>query len=208
MDFIPFLKGTIIGFSIAAPLGPMGVLCIHRTLDRGRWIGFLTGLGIATADALYASVAAFGITVLLRTADTLQGWAQACGGLFLLYLGIKIFLSRPVTGKPEKKGRNALAVFGTTLLLTLSNPPTLFSFMALFATLGEAGRVGGSLSPAFLVAGVFTGSAFWWLLLSQGVSLFRLKMGPALGEWVNRVSGAVIAGFGAFSVFIFLKGWL
>lgn len=208
MGLIPLLKGFIIGFSIAAPVGPMGVLCIHRTLDRGRWVGFLTGLGIATADALYASVAAFGIAFLLRMAAALQGWAQACGGLFLLYLGVRIFLSHPVNGKSEKKGRSPLAIFGTTLLLTLSNPPTLFSFMALFATLGETGQSGGALSPALLVAGVFAGSAFWWLLLSQGVSLFRLKMGPGLGVWVNRVSGAVIAGFGVFSVFIFLKGWL
>ncbi|SRR5579871_5085260 len=208
MASVPFLKGFAIGFSIAIPVGPMGVLCIHRTLDRGRWVGFLTGLGIATADALYASVAAFGITVLLRMAAALQGWTQACGGLFLLYLGIRIFLSQPRTGQSEKERQGPLAVFGTTLLLTLSNPPTLFSFMALFATLGEAGQGGGAYSPALLVAGVFTGSAFWWLLLSQGVSLFPLKMGAGLGVWVNRVSGVVIGGFGVFSVFIFLKGWL
>ena len=169
-----FLRGAILGFSIAAPVGPIGVLCIRRTLAAGRWPGFLCGLGAASADAVYGLLAALGMSFVGGR------WMHLAGGLFLCYLGVRLFLSRPAAG--EVSGG-----FAATFALTLANPMTILSFAAMFAGLRTS-------SPALLVAGVFAGSCTWWLLLSTAASLLHLD--AAKMRWVNRASGVLVAGFG------------
>jgi threonine/homoserine/homoserine lactone efflux protein len=198
-------KGFLIGLSVAAPVGPMAVLCIHRTLAKGANVGLVSGLGIATADALYASVAAFGWTFLSDRLMEFQNALKLVGGLFLLYLGAKVFLSKPAKGKATTQERDLGKAYSSTFLLTLSNPPTIFLFLALFTTIGTLGRDGGNSSAPWLVTGVFLGSAFWWLVLNQSVSLLGRKMNPDKLRWINQVSGLVIAGFGLVALGSLLK---
>jgi threonine/homoserine/homoserine lactone efflux protein len=197
VDFATFLRGLAIGFGIAAPVGPIGVLCIRRTLADGRAVGFASGLGAATADAVYGAVAAFGLT-LVSSALVGQGlWLRAIGGLFLCYLGARTWMAPPaVTPGPVGRSRGLAAAWASTFALTLTNPTTIISFAAVFAGLGLGGRVGGYGTAALMVLGVFLGSALWWLLLSTGVGLFRSALTPDRLRWVNRGAGAIIAAFG------------
>ena len=197
----PFLKGLLLGFSIAAPVGPIGVLCIRRTLADGRLTGFLSGLGAATADLIYGCIAAFGLTAVSSLLVRGQPVLRLVGGLFLVYLGLRTFLSavaeRPAETPP---GAGLFAAYASTFFLTLTNPMTILSFAAVFAGLGLAGQGSGFFSAAWLVAGVFCGSALWWLLLSGGVSLVRRKFTLPGLRWVNRISGAIISIFGLAAV--------
>lgn len=197
MEVVGFLmKGILIGFSIAAPVGPIGVLCIRRTLAEGRAIGFVSGLGAATADAMYGCIAGFGLTLVTRFLIDQQVWLRLFGGAFLCYLGVKTILSRPADQAATAKGSGLAGAYGSTFLLTLTNPMTILLFAAVFAGLGLASAGGSYASAGILVLGVFTGSALWWLLLSGGASLLRGKFDARGLEWVNRISGVVIAGFG------------
>lgn len=201
MDITFLLRGLVLGFSIAAPVGPIGVLCIRRTLADGRAAGLASGLGAATADALYGCIAGFGLTFLSGFLVSQQTWLRLAGGAFLCWLGIKTLLARPVENRqavPEAPRSHGLAgAYASTLFLTLTNPMTILSFAAIFAGLGLAGSGGRDYASAgMLVLGVFLGSAAWWLLLSSGVGLFRQKFSPRAMQWVNRLSGVVIAGFG------------
>jgi len=196
MDFTYFLRGLVLGFSIAAPVGPIGVLCIRRSLAQGRTAGFITGLGAATADSLYGAVAAFGLTFVSTFLVEQQTWLRTLGGLFLLYLGARTFLASPASQAAEANSTTLAGAYGSTLILTLTNPLTILSFAAVFAGLGLSSAAGTYTTAALTVAGVFTGSASWWLLLSLAVSLLRNRVGPETLRWVNRVSGVVIAIFG------------
>lgn len=184
----------MIGFSIAAPVGPIGLLCIRRTLAEGRGVGLATGLGAATADAVYGAVAGFGLTAVSGVLLGGRVWLRLAGGVFLCYLGARTFRSRPAAGPPEARGRGLAGAYASTLGLTLTNPTTILSFAAIFAGFG-AGRA-GYLGASVLVLGVFLGSALWWLVLSGGVALLRPRFRPAALVWVNRLSGALIAAFG------------
>ncbi|HEX6776252.1 MAG TPA: LysE family transporter [Methylomirabilota bacterium] len=198
MDLAIFLRGLIIGLSIAAPVGPIGVLCIRRTLADGRAIGFASGLGAATADAVYGAVAAFGLSLVTNTLVEERVWLQAGGGIFLCYLGMRTWMSVPRTasGAPPANGRGLAAAWASTFALTLTNPTTIISFAAIFAGLGLGRSVGGYRPASVMVLGVFLGSALWWLILSMGVGLFRSSLTPHRLRWVNRGSGAIIAAFG------------
>ena len=193
------LKGLIIGFSIAAPVGPIGVLCIRRTLAGGWASGLATGLGAATADALYGCIAGFGLTFISGALIGQQVWIRLVGGLFLCGLGVKTVLARPAEQAAAARGRSLAAAYGSALFLTLTNPATILSFAAVFAGLGltAEGEYGGA---ALLVAGVFTGSALWWLALSGGASLFRSRFTARGLLWVNRISGTIIAGMGLLAL--------
>jgi len=197
----PFLlRGILIGFSIAAPVGPIGVLCIRRTLAEGRATGFVSGLGAATADAIYGCIAGFGLTLVTRFLMDQQVWLRLFGGAFLCYLGVKTVLSRPAKQAASAKGSGLAGAYGSTFLLTLTNPMTILSFAAVFAGLGLASAGGSYASAGILVLGVFTGSALWWLMLSGGVSLLRSKFDARRLEWVNRISGVIITGFGVVAL--------
>jgi len=195
-----FLRGVLIGFSIAAPVGPIGVLCILRTLANGRVNGLVSGLGAATADALYGSVAAFGLTFISSLLIGQHFWLRLIGGVFLCYLGVRTFLARPAEQAASAKSASLAGAYASTLLLTLTNPTTILSFAAVFAGLGLASAGGNYAASGLLALGVFLGSALWWLILSSGVSLFRARFGPRQLRWVNRLSGLIILAFGVLAL--------
>jgi threonine/homoserine/homoserine lactone efflux protein len=194
------IRGLIIGFSIAAPVGPIGVLVIRRTLAEGRTFGFVSGLGAATADAIYGCIAAFGLTSVSNMLVSQQAWLRVVGGLFLCYLGIKTFLARPAERPASAKGNGLIGAYGSTLLLTLTNPITILSFAAVFAGFGVASSGNSYLHAGLLVLGVFLGSGLWWLVLSGGVGISRKRSTPNKMRWINRVSGLILIGFGLIAL--------
>jgi threonine/homoserine/homoserine lactone efflux protein len=200
MDFGLFLRGLIIGFSIAAPVGPIGILCIRRTLADGRTSGFLSGLGAATADALYGCVAGFGLTVISAFLIDQRAWIQLIGGVFLLALGVKTLRSAPAEQAATSTAHGLAASYVSTFFLTLTNPMTILSFAGIFAALGVADTGGDLSAAALLVLGVFVGSAAWWLVLSGGVGLMREKLSSGVLRWTNRLSGAILLVFGILAV--------
>lgn len=200
MDVSFLVKGLIIGFSIAAPVGPIGVLCIRRTLAEGRASGLITGFGAATADAIYGCVAGFGLTFVSSFLIRQKMWLGVFGGLFLCYLGIRTFLARPAEQAASCGRTGPMAAYASTFFLTLTNPMTILSFAAIFAGLGIGTTTGEYRSAGVLVLGVFAGSAVWWLFLSMGVSMIRSAFNPLGLRWVNRVSGVIITGFGLFAL--------
>lgn len=191
-----FLKGLLLGFSIAAPVGPIGILCIRRTLQYGRLSGFFSGLGAAVADAIYAVMAAFGLSYITHLLIEEQFWLRLIGGAFLIYLGWKTFRAEPHVEAKNVTHTTLFNDFVSTFFLTITNPLTILSFLAVFAGLGLSSTSGSYLDSLTLVLGVFLGSAFWWLLLSEGVTFFRAKVSQQMMLWINRTAGVIILGFG------------
>ena len=206
-----WVKGFLMGLAIAAPVGPIGVLCIRRTLAQGRLIGVVTGLGAATADGFYGIVAAFGLTAVSNALVAYTNYLQIVGGLFLCYLGLTTFFSKSdlsnyrsvasASVAPAEKAQSSLHVSSAyfyTLGLTLTNPATILSFVAVFAGLGITQT--DVASSVTLVTGVFAGSVGWWLVLVSGVVYMRNRLTPRRLEAFNRgstrVFGILILGFG------------
>ncbi len=200
MDISLLGRGLLIGFSIAAPVGPIGVLCIRRTLTDGRMAGLLSGLGAATADAMYGAIAGFGLTFISSALVGHAFWFRLIGGIFLCYLGIETLLNKPAQEAASASGQGLLGFYCSTVFLTLTNPATILSFVAVFAGLGLASAGGNYASAVVLVLGVFGGSALWWLLLSGGVSLLRSRFNPRAMQWLNRISGSIILIFGIIAL--------
>ena len=184
------LKGLILGFLIAAPVGPIGVLCIQRTLTKGRISGFVSGLGAATADAFYGAVAAFGLIFISNVLIEQQFILRLCGGIFLLYTGLKIFYSKPRENSRIESKTNLMTDYISTFFLTITNPITIISFTALFTGIGF--MRGTFTTSGFLVAGVFLGSALWWLILSFGIKWIQFNVKNFSLELINKISGTVI----------------
>ncbi|MBN2225096.1 MAG: LysE family transporter [Deltaproteobacteria bacterium] len=219
-------RGLIIGFSIAAPVGPIGVLCIRRTVAGGFIRGITAGLGTAAADGVYGSVAAFGLTAVTSFLVDQQTLLRLVGGASLCYLGVKIIATRPkdadkIEGPPAGPGEKVNGVKGlrrllsrklssaneghfggvvATFFLTITNPMTILAFTAVFAGLGLGDTAGDFSAAALLVLGVFSGSALWWLVLCAATGFFRKMISPAVMRAVNVVSGVVIAGFGIYAI--------
>lgn len=200
MDLRFLLRGIVVGLSVAAPVGPMGVLCIRRTLADGRIVGLVTGLGTATADACYGAVAAFSLTFVSTFLIHQQLWLRLIGGGFLCYLGVVTLRSVPAERAAAAGGRGLGGAYVMTFLLTLTNPLTILSFVAIFAGIGVGETGGGYGSAALLVLGVFLGSALWWLVLSSGTGLLRMRLTAARLVWINRASGAIILTFGILAL--------
>ena len=200
MDASFFVRGLLIGLSIAAVVGPMSILCMHRTLNFGQRYGLVSGLGIATADAVYGSIAAFGVTVISNFLVSQQIWIRLIGGLFLVYLGIKTILTRPAERAAAVQAHSFFGAYASTLLLTLTNPLTILSFAAIFAGIGVGGVSKSYLSAAIVVLGVFAGSALWWCILTSVISLVRGKLTPNWLLWINRISGSIIGIFGIIAL--------
>lgn len=193
------IKGLILGFSIAAPVGPIGLLCIRRTLIEGKSVGFISGLGAATADAFYGFIAAFGLTAVSSFLLNYTLPIRVIGGLFLFYLALKIFLSKPNEGEVStEKPRTLFSSYFSTLLLTLSNPVTILSFVAIFASFGLGLNSQNYESASLVVIGVFLGSALWWIILSLMVGLLKDKL-KTKQVWINRISAILIAMLGVLS---------
>lgn len=194
---------ALIGLSIAAPVGPIALLIVQRTLADGFAIGLACGLGTALADALYGCLAAFGLLAASPLLEDVSRWVGLTGALFLLYLGLRIAVSRPALQAAEETGRRRLAgAFLTTFLLTLSNPLTIVSFLAVFASLGVA--AGGAPNEtkggaaATVVLGVFLGSLAYQWALPVVAMLARRRLTPAALVWVNRASGVALLGFALY----------
>ncbi|HLI91130.1 MAG TPA: LysE family transporter [Ktedonobacteraceae bacterium] len=196
MDASFFVRGLLPGLSIAAVVGPMSILCIHRTLDRGQRYGLVSGLGIATADGVYGSVAAFGLTVIASFLINQQQWIRLIGGLFLICLGLKAMFSKPVERSTGTVVDSLFAAYVSAFLLTLSSPMTILSFAAVFAGMGVGSVRSGEIAALLVVLGVFSGSALWWCLLTSGVNLLRRKVTMSRLRWINRGSGALLIAFG------------
>ncbi len=200
MDLTLLWRGVLIGFAIAAPVGPIGLLCIQRTLQDGRKFGFVSGLGAASADGIYGAIAGFGLTFVSGFLVAQQMWLALIGGLFLCYLGVRTFLSEPAAKAVYARRGSLFKAYAATFLLTLTNPITILSFIAIFAGLGLAAAENNYLEAVSLVVGVFLGSVSWWLLLSGGVSLFRGAFTPARLRGVNVLAGVILMGFGLLAV--------
>jgi len=200
MDISFFLRGIIIGFAIAAPVGPIGLLCIQRTLNRGTSFGFVSGLGAATADACYGMIAAFSVAAVFNFLSTQKIWFSLAGGLYLGYLGIKALGTMPDNQVETANGAKRLSAYLSIFFLTLTNPMTIFAFAAVFAGFGFRETAGNYLNAVALVIGVFTGSAMWWLTLSGITGLIRHKFSEQHLTWINRISGGIILGFAAYII--------
>jgi threonine/homoserine/homoserine lactone efflux protein len=203
-----WFKGILIGFAIAAPVGPIGLLCIQRTLARGRWSGVLSGLGAASADAVYGSIAGFGLASLANLLLAWQTPLQLLGGLFLLYLGWRTWQTPPPAEQARVRPTRAgwLSDYLSTLALTLTNPVTILAFLAIFAGLGLAVEGRDFAAAGALVLGVFVGSLLWWLLLAAGVGLLRARLTPTALRGINHASGLLIAGFGIWALWAAARG--
>lgn len=197
------LKGIIIGLSIAAPVGVIGVLCIQRTIKQGKWIGFLSGLGAATADMVYGAVTALGLTSIMDFLLKNSQWIQVLGGIFLLLLGLKFFFidsKKKVQANTDKSSsKTAFSAYMSTFFLTLSNPLTILMFIGIFSGSGALIE-SNSQSPFLMVLGVFVGSALWWLFLSFSSHFLSQKINSNFHKKLHKISALVIVGFGVHNL--------
>ncbi len=195
-----FAKGVLLGLSVAAPVGPMALLCLRTTLAYGFLPGLMGGLGIAAGDAFYAGIAAFGVRAAGALLTGQSVWLGLLGGIYLVWFGIAT-MRQPFPQRAAGEGRRrGLRTFVTTFLLTLANPPTIMSFAAMFAGLGLAEARAGTGSASAVVAGVALGSAGWWLLLTFAVDRMRERLNGPVFAWVNRISGAALTAFGLWAL--------
>lgn len=196
------IKGIIIGFAVAAPVGPIGILTIKRTLNQGRRSGFITGMGAACADTLYGMIAGLSLTTVTSFLLTEQYWLKLFGGIFLLILGVITFLTKPKLARTIVGKKGLMNNFVSTFLLTLTNPFTIFTFLAIFAGFGLGSANITHISTALLIIGVFFGSSLWWLTLSYIVSILRNKITMDRLFWINRLSGVIIFLFGVVALLL------
>lgn len=195
MDYI-FLKGVAVGFAIAAPVGPVGLLCIRRALADGRIAAWIAGLGAAVADTLYGAVAAFGLTLVSDFITDHRAALSVVGGVFLMVLGVRTFRARATLSRTPDVHMGLLRDFGSSFVLTLTNPATIIAFMAVFASMGAVKAVGLTMDSWLLIGGVFVGSALWWFVLSALAGAVRHHFSPGWLMWLNRGSGVVLVLFG------------
>lgn len=197
-----FVKGLIVGFCLAAPVGPIALLCVQRTMSHGKLAGFVSGLGAAVADALYGTIAAFGVTVISAYLMDHRLVFQKLGGGILLVLGVRLLLIKPPKPEESDPDRGLSADFFSTLVLTLTNPMTFIAFVAIFATLGIGAVRGHSMLTAELVAGVLVGSGAWFAFLVTLANFFRGRFRYQTLVNINRATGVFVIGVGIFYLFI------
>jgi threonine/homoserine/homoserine lactone efflux protein len=198
VDLPLFVKSLALGVAVAAPVGPMSLLCVERTLARGQANGAVFGAGIAAADGTYAAIAAFGITALASALVAATGWIRLLGSLLLLFLGWRIMLRSPARYAPAAPGGKNSGAFALAYVLTMANPPTILFFIGIFASLSA---LDSAAHAALFTAGIFLGSMGWWLVLTTIVARTAAYLKPAALTWINRLSGAVlvaVAGYGVF----------
>lgn len=206
MSLYLFIQGVLMGLVVAVPVGPLGLLCINRALMLGPTHGLFSGLGVATADALAAGIAALGITLISSFLSAHQILLRLIGGAFLCYLGWVIYNAEPAQQAPIKNINGLVSCYATTFLLTFSNPVTILSFVAIYAGWHVPSLDGHYIAAATLTAGVFTGSALWWVGLFLCLTTFRNRFNLRILLWVHRASGALIAMFGVV-VLLSLSPW-
>lgn len=195
-----FWKGFVLGFAIAAPVGPVGILCIRKTLHFGKLSGLCAGLGAAAADTLYGALAAFGLTFLSDHVLAWGSYLKLFGSFLLLFLSFRMFRAKPLDPTDRLPKLGFVNDFVGTFFLTLTNPLTVLCYVAVFAATGLNDLRGNDLSGPLLISGVFFGSTFWWLILIEGIGFVRHKLNRTTMIWINRVAGFVIAAFGIWSL--------
>ena len=187
------VKGVLVGIIIAVPAGPVGVLCIRRTIFHGQLAGFLSGLGAATADAVFGIIAGFGLTVISDVLLDYQNWLRVGGAAFLLYIGVSAFTADPLAGTQAQRDPEGLfADYVSTFALTITNPITILAFLAIFASIGFSGPEATLGRAAILVFGVWLGSLLWWAGLAFGAGRIRLSFSRNHLVWINRGSGGIL----------------
>jgi putative LysE/RhtB family amino acid efflux pump len=187
------VQGLLIGLAVAAPVGPIGVLFIRRTLADGFAAGMAAGTGTALADGLYAAAAGFGLTVAMQTLGTLDLPLRIAGLLFMAWLGVSTFRAVPAAEPAGLTPARAVALGAQTFALTMANPATILSFVAIFAGFGITAAAPADATA--LVAGTFTGSLLWWLTLGATLTIIRHRLTPQTMVWINRTAGAAMLGF-------------
>lgn len=200
MSFRYLVEGAVIGFSLAVPIGPVGILCVRRTLEHGRRYGLVTGLSAACGDMVYSMVAAFGVTLVSDFITLQQYWIRLVGGMVLLLMGYGVFRAYPLADNAVKAPRGRTWTFLSTALLVFANPLTLFAFAAAFAVIGVKNIVGHSVSGLLLVAGVFLGSLTWFVLLTGLVQFFKAKAMRVGLTPMNRVAGGLLMLCGLYAL--------
>ena len=205
------LKGLIVGFCLAAPVGPIAALCVQRTISKRLLSGLVSGLGAAVADAVYGAVAAFGATMISEFLISERSWMQRLGGVILIFMGLRLFLAKPVGGNEEEvrpgdrvepganrkvDGKGLMGDFLSTLFLTLTNPMTFVAFAAVFTTMGIGAVRGHPILTTELVGGVLLGSALWWLILCAGAHALRRHCDYRKLTVINRGTGVFVIGVG------------
>lgn len=198
---ILFIKCIVSGFLLAAPIGPVNLICIRYTLSEGRVSGLMVGIGAALADALYGLAAAAGLSVLtafILQYDVVFRWG---GGVFIILLGFATFRAHPGSTADNKNSKYSLySLCGGVFLLTLTNPVTIFTFIAVFSSFGIAMLVTDRFTALLAALGVFIGSALWWGILTSLVCLFRSRVTPRVIVQINKIAGIIIIVLGVASI--------
>ena len=208
MELIYFLKGLVIGFSLAAPVGPVGILCVRRTLTYGERHGFMTGLSAASSDMIYSIIAAFGITLISNFITDHQQLIRIIGGIFLIALGYYSHRFHQSDEKATTRVNSHTLSFVSTFFLTFTNPLTLFAFAAVFAGIGIEKIADNNIFGLFLIAGVFLGSLLWFSLLISLSRIFKEKVTNERLAIVNKISGFLLILIGVFTFLNGLRGFL
>lgn len=199
MDLSYFVKGFIVGMVITAPVGPVGALVVQRTISKGRLSGIVSGIGASAGDAVYAVIAAFGLTFISGLISENEALVRIAGGIILSLLGLRVYYSRPPSYSAANYNNNHFGTFGSAFLLTLSNPMVIFSILALFAILGIANTAEYYRTASFLVLGIFAGCFALWTALCYGISKLRGRIGERGLSLVNKITGAIILACGAYA---------
>jgi len=197
-----FLKGLIVGFCLAAPVGPIAALCVQRTISKNLTSGLVSGFGAAVADAFYGAVAAFGATIISEFLIAERSWMQRVGGVILIFMGLRLFLTKAIEEKKEANGKGLAGDFLSTFLLTLTNPMTFVAFAAVFTTMGIGAVRGQPILTAELVGGVLLGSELWWLILCGGAHALRHHFDFRKLTTMNKATGIFVVGVGVVYLFL------
>lgn len=200
------LKGLIVGFCLAAPVGPIAALCVQRTISKRLTSGMVSGLGAAVADAFYGAVAAFGATIISEFLISERSWMQRIGGVILIFMGLRLLLAKPFEEKQESNGKGLTGDFLSTFLLTLTNPMTFVAFAAVFTTMGIGAVRGRPILTAELVGGVLLGSMLWWAILCGGAHALRHHFDYRKLTKINKGTGIFVIGVGLVYIFLGTKG--
>lgn len=202
MELTLFIKGIIVGISVSAPLGPIGIIILQKTLNKGILIGFLAGMGATFADTFYALIAGFGISFISDFLADQQFYFRSIGGIILILLGAKVFYTntiKQVRGQKSSRGK-VLGDFISVFFLTLSNPITILVFGAIFAGVGIVGEDANTINTSIMVLGIFSGASLWWLSLAIGINYFRHKIRLRSLWWINKIAGGIIVLIGIFFI--------
>lgn len=194
MQITIFIEGILIGILASIPLGPIGVLCVQRTLSRGRMSGFVSGMGAATSDAIYATLAGFSLSFIVGFVEKKILFIQIIGVVILVFMGLKIFFTNPAVQlrKQSNQKTKLLQDFLSTFMFTIANPLVVFFFVTLFAAFRVVEASNTLLSQILLVFGVFIGACSWWFSLTSIVNLFRSKINLRRLWLINKIAGATI----------------